>query len=89
MARHRAAGVELTLMPKNTHRPTGRGGAKQVSKWGKWRSWLLVLLIIGGLAVATFITLLLVPVFYAIFVLDLKWIGWEKAHVQEDSEQRA
>ncbi len=29
---------------------------------------------IGGLAVATFITLLLVPVFYAIFVLDLKWI---------------
>jgi multidrug efflux pump subunit AcrB len=32
---------------------------------------------IGGLAVATFITLLLVPVFYAIFVLDLKWIAWE------------
>jgi hypothetical protein len=31
---------------------------------------------IGGLAVATFITLLLVPVFYAIFVLDLKWITW-------------
>lgn len=31
---------------------------------------------IGGLAVATFITLLLVPVFYAIFVLDLKWIRW-------------
>lgn len=27
---------------------------------------------IGGLAVATFITLLLVPVLYAIFVLDLK-----------------
>ncbi len=35
---------------------------------------------IGGLAVATFITLLLVPVFYAIFVLDLKWITWEVAH---------
>jgi len=34
---------------------------------------------IGGLAVATFITLLLVPVFYAIFVLDLKWIKWEAA----------
>jgi len=34
---------------------------------------------IGGLAVATFITLLLVPVFYAIFVLDLKWIKWETA----------
>src|SRR5712675_2471617 len=32
---------------------------------------------IGGLAVATFITLLLVPVFYAIFVLDLKWIRWD------------
>jgi len=34
---------------------------------------------IGGLAVATFITLLLVPVFYSIFVLDLKWIKWETA----------
>jgi multidrug efflux pump len=32
---------------------------------------------IGGLAVATFITLLLVPVFYAILVLDLKWITWD------------
>jgi multidrug efflux pump subunit AcrB len=32
---------------------------------------------IGGLAVATFITLLLVPVFYSIFVLDLKWIAWD------------
>jgi multidrug efflux pump subunit AcrB len=32
---------------------------------------------IGGLAVATFITLLLVPVFYPILVLDLKWITWE------------
>jgi multidrug efflux pump subunit AcrB len=31
---------------------------------------------IGGLAVATFITLLLVPVFYSIFVLDLKVITW-------------
>jgi multidrug efflux pump subunit AcrB len=40
---------------------------------------------IGGLAVATFITLLLVPVFYAIFVLDLKWIKWEAAPVLEDS----
>jgi multidrug efflux pump subunit AcrB len=34
---------------------------------------------IGGLTVATFITLLLVPVFYSIFVLDLKWIKWETA----------
>ena len=32
---------------------------------------------IGGLAVATFITLLLVPVLYSIFVLDLKLIRWE------------
>jgi multidrug efflux pump subunit AcrB len=34
---------------------------------------------IGGLAVATFITLLLVPVFYSIFVFDLKWIKWDVA----------
>jgi len=32
---------------------------------------------IGGLAVATFITLLLVPVFYSIAVLDLKVVKWE------------
>ena len=32
---------------------------------------------IGGLVVATFITLLLVPVLYAIFVLDLKVVRWE------------
>lgn len=32
---------------------------------------------IGGLGIATFITLLLVPVLYAIFVLDLKWVKWE------------
>lgn len=32
---------------------------------------------IGGLAIATFITLLLVPVLYAIFVLDLKLVKWE------------
>ena len=32
---------------------------------------------IGGLAVATFITLLLVPVFYSIFVMDLKIVIWE------------
>jgi multidrug efflux pump subunit AcrB len=34
---------------------------------------------IGGLAVATFITLILVPVFYSIFVFDLKWIKWDAA----------
>ena len=32
---------------------------------------------IGGLSVATFIELLLVPVLYAIFVLDLKIVTWE------------
>ena len=32
---------------------------------------------IGGLGVATFVTLLLVPVLYAIFVLDLKLVKWE------------
>jgi multidrug efflux pump subunit AcrB len=34
---------------------------------------------IGGLAVATFVTLLLVPVFYSIAVLDLKVVKWERA----------
>lgn len=34
---------------------------------------------IGGLSVATFITLLLVPVIYAIFVKDLKLVKWEKS----------
>ena len=33
---------------------------------------------IGGLTVATFITLILVPVLYAIFVLDLKIVRWEQ-----------
>ena len=32
---------------------------------------------IGGLTVATFVTLLIVPVFYAIFVLDLKVVTWQ------------
>jgi multidrug efflux pump len=32
---------------------------------------------IGGLCVATFITLLMVPVLYSIFVLDLKILKWE------------
>ncbi|MBS1788220.1 MAG: efflux RND transporter permease subunit [Acidobacteria bacterium] len=32
---------------------------------------------IGGLSVATFVTLLLVPVLYAIFVLDLKLVKWD------------
>jgi len=33
---------------------------------------------IGGLSIATFITLLLVPVFYSICVLDLKIVKWEQ-----------
>jgi len=41
---------------------------------------------IGGLTIATFVTLLLVPVFYSIFVLDLKLIKWE---VQESSPTTA
>ena len=32
---------------------------------------------IGGLSVATFITLLMVPVLYSIFVLDLKILSWD------------
>jgi multidrug efflux pump subunit AcrB len=35
---------------------------------------------IGGLTVAVFVTLLLVPVMYSVFVLDLKILGWGKAH---------
>jgi multidrug efflux pump subunit AcrB len=38
---------------------------------------------IGGLGVATFITLLLVPVLYSIFVLDLKIVGWGAAKVEQ------
>ncbi len=36
---------------------------------------------IGGLSVATFITLLLVPVIYAIFVLDLKLVPWDTVQI--------
>ena len=41
---------------------------------------------IGGLAVATFITLLLVPVLYSIFVLDLKIIRWETKQPAAETE---
>jgi multidrug efflux pump subunit AcrB len=34
---------------------------------------------IGGLTIATFVTLLVVPVIYATFVLDLKLVKWETA----------
>lgn len=35
--------------------------------------------LIGRLSAVTFITLLLVPVIYSIFVLDLKIVKWESA----------
>ena len=38
---------------------------------------------IGGLTIATFLTLLLVPVIYAIFVLDLKVVSWDSRNVAE------
>jgi hypothetical protein len=38
----------------------------------------------GGMMVATFITLLLVPVIYSIFVLDLKLIKWETKGAEKD-----
>jgi multidrug efflux pump subunit AcrB len=44
---------------------------------------------IGGLTAATFITLLLVPVMYSIFVLDLKLIKWdqrEETPIEESGE---
>jgi multidrug efflux pump subunit AcrB len=40
---------------------------------------------IGGLSVATFITLLLVPVIYSIFVLDLKLVQWDKPETDEST----
>jgi multidrug efflux pump subunit AcrB len=44
---------------------------------------------IGGLTIATFVTLLLVPVLYSIFVLDLKLIKWETHHPAESSPEAA
>lgn len=41
---------------------------------------------IGGLTAATFITLLLVPVFYAICVLDLKMVKWDKVAAPPHTE---
>lgn len=40
---------------------------------------------IGGLSIATFITLGLVPVLYAITVKDLKWIAWTSSAAEEAS----
>src|SRR5581483_7257707 len=40
---------------------------------------------IGGLSLATFVTLLLVPLLYAIFVLDLKLVKWEAVDAEGES----
>ncbi len=43
---------------------------------------------IGGLTLATMITLVLVPVLYAIFVLDLKLVRWAKdTHDHEEADE--
>jgi multidrug efflux pump subunit AcrB len=39
---------------------------------------------IGGLSIATFITLGLVPVLYAIAVRDLKWISWKDSAAEDE-----
>lgn len=41
---------------------------------------------IGGLTIATFVTLILVPVLYSIFVLDLKLIRWEESPASEKTQ---
>src|SRR5262249_34848351 len=41
---------------------------------------------IGGLTIATFLTLLLVPVIYAIFVLDLRFVPWEERRSDTDAQ---
>jgi multidrug efflux pump subunit AcrB len=43
---------------------------------------------IGGLTFATFVTLLLVPVIYAVFVIDLKLVRWE-AHEETPAQVAA
>jgi multidrug efflux pump subunit AcrB len=42
---------------------------------------------IAGLTFSTLVTLLLVPVLYAIFVLDLKWVKWETPARQDVSTE--
>jgi hypothetical protein len=44
---------------------------------------------IGGLSVATFITLLLVPVIYSIFVLDLKLVHWDRLKTAPETAHAA
>jgi len=42
---------------------------------------------IGGLNIATFVELLLVPVLYANFVLDLKIVKWQDVQVSAETTQ--
>jgi len=42
---------------------------------------------IGGLAFATVITLIIVPVLYAVFVLDLKLVTWDAPHGNEPTPE--
>jgi multidrug efflux pump subunit AcrB len=42
---------------------------------------------IGGLSLSTLITLVLVPVVYAIFVLDLKWVKWDQKPMEQPHRQ--
>jgi multidrug efflux pump subunit AcrB len=44
---------------------------------------------IGGLTVATVLTLVLVPVIYSAVVLDLKWIKWERPAPAREDEAAA
>jgi len=44
---------------------------------------------IAGLTVSTAVTLLLVPVVYAVFVLDLKWVKWESPQSDLQIEGKA
>jgi len=43
---------------------------------------------IGGLTFATAVTLFIVPVLYAIFVLDLKVVRWEPAELGANEPPR-
>jgi multidrug efflux pump subunit AcrB len=44
---------------------------------------------IGGLLVATTLTLVLVPVLYTVFVRDLKWIHWQRPAAPEPTLHEA
>ena len=54
---------------------------------GRWEPMCYVQM--GGMLVATFVTLLLVPVIYSIFVLDLKLIKWETTGEAKEIVQKA